>query len=454
MRAIHLLSLASCATAIVPIPQVSWADACIGKPRPDIIDENIDHHIREKVCPHLTGHEGRRGYEAKRHFDEAARMVHFSSVLFEPPLPPPFALSPPPPEWESTDQCVGQYCVFHNREFAYGRGMVAITTARNIQRLQALQKKSPPVLEPYVDRRLPENRFRPYEEATIPGKGLGYVAHEKLSPGHTVMSVYPALLVHRTFFDEVAPSAQAPLLSAAVDLLPDLLRRAFREQMAHFSGEQIHSIIQTNSFQMDLGTKAPEGGHHYGNWPEVSRFNHDCRPNVVFRINPKTLQHVTTVVREVRPGEELTISYLDQMDATENRKLRAFRAWGFDCSCGVCSGTKKQIKKSDKNLEEIKVIEGRLSGFTDRVDKKLLERLVKLYKEERLESKMAGGLTLVALNYNMLGDAKNAVKYAKLAEQAVLREFGEGNGDVKAMRELGADPRGHFTWRARVGGTR
>nr|CDP26761.1 Putative protein of unknown function [Podospora anserina S mat+] len=436
MWAIHLLSLASGAAAVQQlIPRLSFADVCIGKPSPDIIDPKTVIHLREYICPALTGGEAR--YSS-------------SDVTLEPPHPPPFAFRPASPEFESTNHCVDQYCVFHNPRFAHGRGMVAITTARNIQRLQALHKKSPPDLIPHVDEYDPTPL--PYREAAIPGKGLGLVANEKLSPGTTVMSLYPALIVHRTFFDQIPASAQAPLLSAAVDLLPEPLRKRFQEQMAHFSGDQIHSIIQTNSFQMDLSTKAPEGGHHYGNWPEVSRFNHDCRPNVVFQINPKTLQHVTTVVREVKPDEELTISYLDQMDMTENRKMRAFHAWGFDCSCAVCAGSAKEIKKSDRNLEEIKKIEGKLSGFTDKVDRKLLERLVRLYQEERLESKIAGGLTLVALNYNMLGDAKNAVRYAKLAEEAVVREFGEGNGDVKAMRELGRDPRGHFTWRGRAGG--
>ncbi|KAK0742068.1 hypothetical protein B0T21DRAFT_283377 [Apiosordaria backusii] len=370
-------------------------------------------------------------------------------AFLEPPLPPPFAL--PTSKWVSTGKCVEQYCVFYNFGFASGRGIVAITTAQNIERLKALERKWTATA---ASEDMSTMTSPAYTIAPIEGKGLGLIANKPITSGEVIMSLPPAMLVHRTFFDQFPPSTLNPLLSAAVHFLPTPLQTAFLDQMPHFSGDKINSIIQTNSFQMDLGTKSPEGGHHYGNWPEISRFDHDCRPNVAFYINPKTLQHVTTVVRDVKPGEELTISYLDQLDTTENRKLRAFHAWGFDCSCAVCSGTAKHIKKSDKNLEEIKKIEGKLSGFTDRVDKKLLERLVKLYKEERLESKIAGGLTLVALNYNMLGDAKNAVKYAKMAEEAVLREFGGENGDVVAMRELAGDPKGHFTWRGRVQGGR
>ncbi|KAK4172096.1 hypothetical protein QBC36DRAFT_197819 [Triangularia setosa] len=445
MRVIYLLSLASFAAATVP--RGTYADVCLGKDIPDV-DGWASFSTRTHICPSLTGEEG--VYELKIEGTSivpgGAQNIEMHAFL-EPPLPPPFAL--PASKWVSTNKCVEQYCIFYNFGFVSGRGIVAITTAQNIQRLRALERKWT-AAAPSEERSAPSA----YAVASIEGKGLGLVANNAISTGEVIMSLSPAMMVHRTFFDQFQPSILNPLLSSAVDYLPTPLQAAFLEQMPHFSGDKINSIIQTNSFQMDLGTKSSEGGHHYGNWPEVSRFNHDCRPNVAFHIDPKTLQHVTTVVRDVKPGEELTISYLDQLDTTENRKLRAFHAWGFDCSCAVCSGTSKQIKKSDKNLQEIKKIEEKLSGFTDRVDKKLLERLVKLYKEEKLESKIAGGLTLVALNYNMLGDAKHAARYAKMAEEAVLREFGQGNGDVKAMRELARDPKGHFTWRGRVGGRR
>ncbi|KAK4205086.1 hypothetical protein QBC40DRAFT_344953 [Triangularia verruculosa] len=447
MRAISLLSLASFAVATVP--RATYADVCLGKNIPNV-DTWASISTREHICPKLTGNEGIEELNITGPRDDPHADVVRMHAFLEPPLPPPFAL--PMSKWVSTQRCVEQYCIHYNFGFASGRGIVAITTAQNLQRLKALEKKWTAAAAAASKQKDGFPSTASYTIAAVEGKGLGLVAKKPISTGEVIMSLPPTILVHRTFFDHFPPSSVNPLLSTAVNFLPTPLAEAFLEQMPHFSGDKINSIMQTNSFQMDLGTKSAEGGHHYGNWPEVSRFNHDCRPNVAFHIEPKTLQHVTTVVRPVAAGEELTISYLDQLDATENRKLRALHAWGFDCSCAVCSGTPKQIKKSDKKVEEIKKIEEKLSGFTDRVDKKLLERLVKLYKEERLESKSAGGLTLVALNYNMLGDAKNAVKYAKLAEEAVLREFGEGNGDVEAMRELAGDPKGHFTWRGRVGG--
>ena len=46
---------------------------------------------------------------------------------------------------------------------------------------------------------------------------------------------------------------------------------------------------------------------------------------------------------------------------------------------------------------------------------------------------------------------KLAVKYARLAREAVLIEYGEGTGDAEGMRVLAEAPKEHFSWRARVG---
>ena len=217
--------------------------------------------------------------------------------------------------------------------------------------------------------------------------------------------------------------------------------------MGHFGGPRVADIFATNSFQMDLG--GPDG-HHYGCFPEVSRFNHDCRPNVAFYIDG-SLRHTTTVVRDVTPDEELTITYLDSAEPRANRQDRARHAWGFECGCSQCQLSEAAAAMSDARLVEIKEIERRISDPTDPgVTPGLLRKLVKLYKDERLDVEVGGAYTLVALNYNMLGDAKLAVKYAKLAEEALAIEGGPGVRDVKAMRVLATAPKEHFTWRARL----
>ncbi|KAK4160371.1 SET domain-containing protein 5 [Cladorrhinum sp. PSN259] len=414
MRVIQVLCLASVAAAVQK--PLLTKDSCSWQPLSSV----------ELTC----------------HLDQDQQQAAPSS-----PTPKP---APPASKWEATGKCAGTYCIFKNPGFANGRGMVAITTSQNIKKLKALEKAT---IGKAKTKSSPEQSPPPqFLISQIPGKGLGLISNVTLRRGDTIMRQSPAILLHRTFFEQIPPQIQASLLREAVSLLPPTLRKSFLGQMSHFPGDKILSILATNSFQMDLG--GAKDGHHYGNFPEVSRFNHDCRPNVAFRIDAKSLTHVTAAVRDVRPGEELSISYLDSMEPRAKRQERAKMAWGFECACSQCSLPEKEAKKSDERLQEIKSIEGKLGDVTSGtkgVNKKMLERLVRLYREERLEGSMGGAYTLVAMNYNMLGDAKNAVKYAKLAAEAVELEMGEGQPDAEVMRELVKDARGHFTWRGRIG---
>lgn len=112
-----------------------------------------------------------------------------------------------------------------------------------------------------------------------------------------------------------------------------------------------------------------------------------------------------------------------------------------------------KIAESDARLWEIDQLEAELGNvFNKKATKKMVKRLLELYELERLDVKIHGAYVLAALNYSLFGDAKNAKKYAELAVEAGIREFGPEAEDVQSMRDLAKNPRAHFTWRKRVGG--
>ncbi|KAK6189334.1 hypothetical protein LQW54_013373 [Pestalotiopsis sp. IQ-011] len=202
----------------------------------------------------------------------------------------------------------------------------------------------------------------------------------------------------------------------------------------------------TNSFQINLGG---HDGQHFGNFPEVSRFNHDCRPNVAFYIDDK-LTHHTHAIRDIEPGEELTISYLDSFRVREVRQQRAHASWGFACTCSQCSLSKNEADKSDARLFSIYKVENLLADLGNRqVSPDMIEQLIELYKEERLHFKVADAYTLAALNYNILGMTEMAQKYARLSIEQGLIEHGPDAPDIEAMRLLLANARGHWTYNRR-----
>ncbi|GKT82724.1 LOW QUALITY PROTEIN: HET domain protein [Colletotrichum tofieldiae] len=352
--------------------------------------------------------------------------------------------NPEPLGWTGPHGCAGGYCLYANRGFADGRGIVIISTPENVQKAKSLEQalQTQPVEED------PSSSRPSFQITEVEGKGLGMIANKTLARGDTVMLKPPVLLAHRAFIE------RTPRRTGTSFSMPSqgssLARRGRASWARWVTLAGTSDIMATNSFQMDIGGGAQGDGHHYGNFPEVSRYNHDCRPNVAFRIGPD-LRHRTTVVRPVKPGEELTISYLDPLGIRSVRQHRAKRAWGFECGCSQCGLARKQAAASDARLLEIEELERQLSDVGARVTTAMVERFLKLHAEERLEAKMAGAYTTAALNFNLLGRNKMAVKYAKLAVEAGTIENGPETGDVEAMKALAADPKKHFTWRGESG---
>jgi hypothetical protein len=88
----------------------------------------------------------------------------------------------------------------------------------------------------------------------------------------------------------------------------------------------------------------------YGVWPSASYFNHSCEPNLV-RVREGRRWIFSVGDREIKKGEQLSISYVGQMGGVEGvrdesgevmsgKKRRALlkRTWGFECACGWCVG--------------------------------------------------------------------------------------------------------------------
>lgn len=300
-----------------------------------------------------------------------------------------------PPGWTGPHECFESYCIYANRHLA--GGIVAITDATNAKRLAAL-----PDLFPLTT----TTTSPPYRATTIPGKGTGLIATRPIARGEPIMAHQPTYLIHRHLDATTAP-AQHLLSTAVTHHLPAARRAAFLAQM----GATVSDIMLTNSFQVAL--LDDEAGHHLGSFPAVSRFNHDCRPNVAFRVDPATLAHYTHAVRDVAVGEELTLAYMNPLETRAVRQRHVWESWGFRCGCAQCVEADEQA--SDARLYEIEALEAKLGVVgQEAVSVAMVERLLELYRVERLHVKMHGPYVLAALNYNLFGDAKKARKYAEL----------------------------------------
>jgi len=357
--------------------------------------------------------------------------------------------------WWESKICQGTYCIYTNRRIAKGRGLVAVTKYKDYQKIEQIENHISSV----------ENGFAadpvPFAEAAevAPNGGPGIVANTTIKRGKPLMTWTPVLIVHKDVFADLRKSVRLRLLEKAVSFLPDETREKFNRQRKSPSlgpgqGEKkdrtIDDILLAHPFEIDLGSgmRGEESGKHYVNYPEAAVFQHDCRPNVAFHID-NGLAHKTTVVRKTKPGEPLTIAYVDPLWPRKRRQDWVKKHRGLDkpCQCRACSGTHGDKKSGDDRLDEIMAIQAELKNHDSRkVDAQMIGRFVRLFEEDRLQAKLADAYELVATNYNYLGYDRLAKKYADLAVQAGIIENGPNFNDVVAMRIMASDVKGHWSY--------
>ncbi|KAF9151560.1 SET and MYND domain-containing protein 3 [Linnemannia schmuckeri] len=62
--------------------------------------------------------------------------------------------------------------------------------------------------------------------------------------------------------------------------------------------------------------------------------NHSCLPNCVYTFKGARVE--CRVIRDIQPGEELTISYIDQIGTTQERQKQLKEQYHFTCMCPMC----------------------------------------------------------------------------------------------------------------------
>jgi SET and MYND domain-containing protein len=68
----------------------------------------------------------------------------------------------------------------------------------------------------------------------------------------------------------------------------------------------------------------------------ASLFNHSCDPNVNVAWPAGTATVKFTAARDIDPGEQLTISYINQAMPVAARQQVLEFSYGFQCHCALC----------------------------------------------------------------------------------------------------------------------
>ncbi|KAI1093853.1 SET domain-containing protein [Rostrohypoxylon terebratum] len=350
--------------------------------------------------------------------------------------------------WRSSGFCRGsridKFCVFTNPSFNYGEGVSVVTTGKSISTIATR-----PAFQIEKDLK-PEPIPTPYREAQIPGKDIGLVATRTIEAGELLMARIPALMVNENAIEKLGKKTVSELLIRAVDDLPFQHRQSLLNLSTHSAakdyGDKIYRILQTNSFR----TGYHDGDNaFYSLFTEVSRINHDCRPNCAYYFDHLDFRQKVVAVREIAVGEELTIAYYDPLQIRSVRQDKLLKEWGFHCACQRCSMDAPSIAESDSRVKQIIALRNELDDHsaTPEASPQKAELLISLYKEEGILTRVNEAYYRAAIEYIGVGDAKNAAVHAKLCVDHGLKFIGPDRPFVNEMQELIANPTKHPKWK-------
>ncbi|KAK4123148.1 glycosyltransferase family 1 protein [Parathielavia appendiculata] len=290
-----------------------------------------------------------------------------------------------------------------------------------------------------------------YAMREIPGKGMGLVATAPILRGDLILANTASLMIDYRAFHELAKPRYTALQAAAVSHLPPSHQSLILSLSAHIPdtshltpAELIDAILATNSFDIDPHPDDPADQHNsfFALFPDVARLNHDCRPNAEYRFDYDTLAQHVHAARDIWPGEEITLSYINGLMVRSERVDRLKKNWGFECSIGMILRLR----------EELRDWKGRRTGEGEgsRACPEMAELLVSLLDMERLWGVVHEAYALAALEYNAVGEAWLAVKYARLAVEYGTPMLGEKDEDLMELRKLAENPWSHWSWEKRL----
>ncbi|KAH6654073.1 hypothetical protein BKA67DRAFT_604491 [Truncatella angustata] len=324
--------------------------------------------------------------------------------------------------------------------------------------------KSPAFTDPYISGqidRLNADGSSIWRVAEVPGKGLGLIATQNIELGDHIMSTTASVMIDYNVFYDTTAQQLIDMEVAAVRYLPDKHRRTFLNLSTHdHAGDyeaQVSKVILTNSFDIPSSgfityEEDSEENNFYTVFPEISRMNHDCRPNADYYFDPETFAQHIHAVRPITAGEEITISYIDTVQTQQGRLARLNHSWHFPCSCSSCTQNKYLTAASDARIRQIQVVRKQLQdwGPHSQATTAMAELLISLYRQERLWTMLYEAYTYAAIEYNGDGEPWLATKYARLAIHHGLASGGPSNPDVVEMMALVTDPWAHWSWMLRT----
>ncbi|KAF2713501.1 SET domain-containing protein [Pleomassaria siparia CBS 279.74] len=347
------------------------------------------------------------------------------------------------PECFSNENTTEPYCVFSDQKFAGGRGIFIVSTSAMAYELL----KKPAFSDPDALQRINQHDNPPFVQHEFPGKGRGLIANKTLHRGDQIFASTPLLITNPDAYLLSEPE-RLKLAHRGVDTLPEKTQPLFWALLDHFKGDPVDDRINTNAFEVEVS-----GHTQHVVLPEIAMLNHDCRPNAAYFWDEETLSHYVHATQTIYPGQEITITYINNERWRSKRMANLKENWGFDCSCSSCSAHPSFVAESDQRIDTIEELAAVLNDWTpdSRATPEIAEAMISIYEQERLFASLGVAYKHAAEAYSSFGDRYNAIKYASLSVELTMLDKGFRDHDVKEMKNMAKEPEMTWSWNKRAG---
>jgi len=171
-------------------------------------------------------------------------------------------------------------------------------------------------------------------------KGHEMFAAEDIPKGKRIIAEKP-LMKAQSF------PASEEQLQAEFDKLSAKDKRAFQQlHSAHIPEDTtwLQSRFYTNSVTWNDGSAT---------FILISRINHSCIPNASFSYNASLNMETVHAFKNIKKGEEITISYILPYATKEERNATLRARYGFSCKCEACEPTSQVWRNSATRRQQM-----------------------------------------------------------------------------------------------------
>jgi hypothetical protein len=342
------------------------------------------------------------------------------------------------PTWSHKPSCVSkrgkEYCTYSTTNFRPSHGLSLISTSTAANAIAAALTLTESVGKASVE---------PFEVRAIPDKGFGIVATQTIPRATTILLDSPRIIASAQFPSYLSHTQGALLFDRALRQLPQADRELVLSLDKSLGGTDIEDIMKTNAFACQLHDGG-EDDSYMCLFPSVARINHACRPNAHARFVPKTLLMEIKALRDIKPGEEIGISY-GKVDLKHAERQKLYReGWNFGCTCDMCVDTEYAIAGSDQRRARFAQVRKKLDNLTpETYDAQQVisweQEIMQLSAKEGLDVLLAADYERLAYVYAGHGMPNEARMWAGKAKESLIEwkvVDGGPRNEVRRIEEL------------------